>query len=295
MMELTTQTIDIPTSDDYPVRGDLYLPPTGEVRGIVLLCHGFKGFRTWGFFPYLATRLRDAGLAALALDMSHNGTLPASADAADGSYVRPDLFLRNTLARECGDLGHAIGFITGGGLSDEISGPLQIGLFGHSRGSVATTLSAIDYPEITVLATWSAIDDPDFYTRKQKERWREKGILEFVEAGGVSLGLGIDYLNDLEENHEKYFLRERMKDLNVPHLIAHGQADIVTGVEHAIRLHAAEGHLRHRELLVLQTGHTFGIPYPTPVPLSEPGAALERATDETVAWFERFLQEGIPR
>ena len=292
-MELTTQTIDIATGDDFPVSADLYLPSGGNPEGIVLLCHGFKGFRRWGFLPYLATRLRDAGLAALSLDMSHNGTLPETSDAADTPYVRPDLFRRNTLSRENTDLRHAIRFVTDGGLSQQLGGPVLIGVFGHSRGSVAATLNAIDQPEVTALATWSAIDDPDSYTRKQKEKWRKKSVLEFVEAGGVSLGLGIEYLDDLEENHEAYLLSERVKDLKTPHLIAHGQADIVTGVEHAIRLHASERHLKHRELLVLQTGHTFGIPYPAPVPLSEPGTALKRASDETVAWFVRFLQGGV--
>jgi len=296
--ELMTSAIEIPTSDDHPVWGDLYLPATGPVRSIVLLCHGLKGFRTWGFLPYVADSLREAGIAALSLDMSLNGTLPASGaasrqDADDperSRYIRPDLFEQNTLARERKDIEHAVRFVSEGGLKEHIPTPFLIGLFGHSRGAIAATLNAIEHPEVWALCTWSAIDDPDDFTPTQKERWRAEGIYAFTESDGTRLGIGLGYLDDLEEHHDYYLMRERVKELLAPHLIVHGQADIVVSVECAFNLHQAERQLRDKQLIVLKTGHTFGIPYPEPRVAAQPSAALERATDETVAWFKAHLQ-----
>jgi pimeloyl-ACP methyl ester carboxylesterase len=299
--ELITSAIEIPTSDDHPVCGDLYLPASGSARSIVLLCHGLKGYRAWGFLPYVADRLREAGIAALSLDMSLNGTLPAPDDDAttrgDASspernrYVRPVLFEQNTLAREHRDIEYAVRFVAGGGLKEHIPTPLLIGLFGHSRGAIAATLNAIECPQVQALCTWSAIDDPDDFTPRQKERWRREGVYAFTEStGGTRLGIGLDYLNDLEEHHEFYLMRERVRELRVPHLTVHGQADMVVSVECAFNLHHAEKQLRDKQLVVLQTGHTFGIPYPEPRVLTQPSAALKRATDETVSWFEAHLQ-----
>jgi len=296
--ELMTRAIEIPTSDDHPVWGDLYLPATGDVRSIVLLCHGFKGFRTWGFLPYVAGHLREAGIAALSLDMSLNGTLPPSGAASrvgadepeQSRYVRPDLFEQNTLARERSDIAHAVRFVSGGGLKEHIPTPFLIGLFGHSRGAIAATLNAIERPEVRALCTWSAIDDPDCFTPTQKEKWRRNGIYAFTESEGTRLAIGLGYLDDLEEHHDYYLMRERVTELRTPHLIVHGQADMVVSVECAFNLHQAERQLREKQLVVLQTGHTFGIPYPEPRVLTQPSAALERATDETAAWFKDHLQ-----
>jgi pimeloyl-ACP methyl ester carboxylesterase len=299
--ELITSAIEIPTSDDHPVWGDLYLPAAGSARGIVFLCHGLKGYRTWGFLPYVADRLREAGIAALSLDMSLNGTLPAShddeasarggaGDSRRSRYSRPDLFEQNTLAREHRDILQAVRFVSEGGLREQISTPLMVGLFGHSRGAIAATLNAIERPEVRVLCTSSAIDDPDNFTPRQKERWRRDGVYAFTEStGGTRLGIGLDYLNDLEENHEFYLMRERVKELRVPHLIVHGQADMTVPVECAFNLHNAEKQLRRKQLVVLQTGHTFGIPYPEPEVLTQPSAALKRAVEETVSWFRAHL------
>jgi len=240
--------------------------------------------------------LCNAGLAALSLDMSHNGTFAANdhnheAAASDGiCYTHPELFQRNTLSREYQDLKHAIHFVSEGGLKDYFDGPFLIGLFGHSRGGVAATLNAIDRPEICALSTWSMVDDPDIFTREQKEKWRREEKVYFVDAtDGTQLAVDIGYLDDLEENREFYFLRERVKELRVPHLIVHGKADMVVNFESAAILHQSESQLRDRRLVVLQTGHTFGIPYPASEPMIKPSSALRRATDETVSWFRRRL------
>lgn len=293
------KTIEIPTGDAYPVRGDLYVPRR-RTSGVVLLCHGFTGHKRWGFLPRLADGLRKAGLVALSLDMSHNGTFPEP----DGStphddeavYVRPDLFAKNTLRREYEDVGHAIRFAVDGGLGRAVKGPIRIGLFGHSRGGITATLNAIDHPEVVVLATWSTIDDPDRFTDAQKKRWRRDGVYAFeAPTDGTPLAMGAAHLDDLEANHDFYLLRERVGELKVPHLVVHGKADLAVPYASAIRLHEAEHHLRDKELLILQTGHTFGVSTSASTSTARPSRALMQAVDETVMWFGNHLREEVKK
>lgn len=298
VIEPVVHTLEIPTRDAHPVRADLYLPATSDPAGIVLLCHGFKGHKSWGFLPHLAEKLRDAGLVAMSVDMSFNGTFALGNGQSptgdpDGAYPRPDLFERNTLERECEDLTCVIHFVSEGGLREQVARPLPLGLFGHSRGGVIAVLNAIEQPSVKALCTWSTTDDPDFFTAEQKDKWRREGKYYFVDsAHNTKLAVGVDYLDDLERNHERYALAERVKELRVPHLIVHGKVDLVVPVDCAMALHEAEAQLEHRRLVVLQTGHTFGIPYPSPPEPARPSAALEEACGETVSWFTTFLDRG---
>ena len=42
----------IESSEGLPIRGDL--ESTGGARALVVIVHGFKGFKDWGFFPWVA-------------------------------------------------------------------------------------------------------------------------------------------------------------------------------------------------------------------------------------------------
>ena len=49
---------EIPCKDGLSIRGEVY--PAEASIGTVVLCHGFKGFAHWGFFPYLAQKLGES-------------------------------------------------------------------------------------------------------------------------------------------------------------------------------------------------------------------------------------------
>jgi pimeloyl-ACP methyl ester carboxylesterase len=313
MIVRAVETIIIPTGDEYPVRGDLYKPSVTPARGIVVLCHGFKGFRRWGFLPHVAERLRAAGFAALSIDFSMNGMDPETAQSADRSrgggrcnggsipgpgatqadtfsYPRPELFSRNTLKREHEDLSHVIQHVTTDRLGGHVDSDIPLGLFGHSRGGIVAILNALESNRIGALCTWAAADDPDFFTDKQKADWRRQGEYPFTDSkSGSRLAIGVGYLDDLEENSEFYNLGARVKYLNVPHLIIHGRMDMVVKVECALALHESERDLQDKRLVLLKTGHTFGVFYSTGVTAARVSEPLKQASDETVHWFETHL------
>jgi dienelactone hydrolase len=245
-----------------------------------------KGYRSWGFIPRLAKDLSRAGLASLAIDFSHNGAAGGDGGRSGGPvYTRPDLLKVNTLDRERRDLGAVIRWVRAGG-DGRLAPVTGTGLWGHSRGGTAVLLNALDDPAgINAVATWSAVAHADIYTPRQKERWRATGEYDWLETeSGERLAMGVCFLDDLEEQGDEYALAERSAGLTVPHLIVHGEIDLVIPVANAERFASATSAPGGaKKMVLLHAGHTYGIGRsPDPEP-------LRRAIDVTVDWFRRYL------
>jgi fermentation-respiration switch protein FrsA (DUF1100 family) len=288
------QTIRVPTGDEHPVWGDLYLPPVP--KGLCILCHGFKGYRTWGFLPWLAGCLSSSGLAALSIDFSYNGTILSGGDGAEARrargerYVDPDLFGRNTLSRERSDLAYVIRHILSGGLGDAVDPHLPLGLMGHSRGGISAILNALEFEEVEAVASWATPAHADIFTDEQKRKWRAAGRIEFTDsASGASLTVEKAYLQDMEENYDLYDIEQAAARLRTPYLIIQGTADLAVPPEAAVRLYRAGAFRYSRRLVLVRSGHTFG----TAGTFSGPPEALKRAGDETVVWFTNHLGSGV--
>ena len=50
MATAMTTAVELTGADGGPVRGEVRTAAGGENRPAVVLCHGFKGFKDWGFF-----------------------------------------------------------------------------------------------------------------------------------------------------------------------------------------------------------------------------------------------------
>src|SRR5438046_491435 len=126
-----------------PIRGEVFRAHNPE--GTVVICHGFKGFAHWGFFPHLARELRNAGLNAITFDFSGSGI------GADRENVTEEKkFTENTFSAELADLERVIVAMRAGGW---ITG--KYGLFGHSRGGGIAILRAGSNADVGALVTWA--------------------------------------------------------------------------------------------------------------------------------------------
>ena len=65
------ERFEIPCKDGLSIRGEVYRAEPS--LGAVIVCHGFKGFAHWAFFPYLARKLAEDGLTAITFDFSGSG------------------------------------------------------------------------------------------------------------------------------------------------------------------------------------------------------------------------------
>ena len=292
-MELHEPAIlSIPTRDEHPVLADWYPPLIGEntVRSIVVLCHGFKGHRRWGFIPLVAARLAASGFGSLAIDFSHNGRVPEDGRPviAGTAVIAPGLFKVNTIARELEDLQAVLRWIRDPERGKKTLGldrQVAIGLWGHSRGGVVSILTALEDDNVQALVSWSASAHPDHFTERQKMQWREKGELAFKDFNsGTPLAMDVALLDDIERHREDYAAADRASDLVIPHLIVHGEHDPTVPVKDSYRYYDTPTIRADKKLLRLLTGHTYG--YDDGFIASD---ALENATRATLEWFETYL------
>lgn len=265
-----------------PIRGDLRLRSGAEPTTAVVICHGFKGFREWGFFPALAKAAAARGHAAVSFDFSHNGV---GEDGVD--FSRLDLFARNTHTRELEEIHRVVDAVAGGAL---FSAPVRsVGLFGHSRGGAEAVLAADEGHRVDALVTWAAISDiPSRWGPDQVAVWEEGGTVEIANARtGQQMPVGPGYWADVVRNHTRLDVTGAAARLRVPWLIVHGDRDGSVPVTEGRALYDAAGD--DAELLVVEGGdHTFGAKHPYAGATPE----LRTAAGATLDWFDRHLAGG---
>jgi dipeptidyl aminopeptidase/acylaminoacyl peptidase len=283
MSEPTTHPFEL-TFEAEPeriIRGRATLPAGASSDApvpFVLVLHGFKGFMNWGFFPELARRLADAGLAAVAFNTSSSGIGPDLESFSDEAA-----FERDTYSRQLEDCERVRGFVGSGAFAgvDASRG----GLFGHSRGGGLGLLHAAEQSDYRAVVTWAAIETTDRFAEDAKTLWRQTGRLPIVNARtGQTLYLGLSALEDFEAHRDRLDIQAACGRLASPVLLVHGTGDEAVSVGAVDTLERA---LRGetRTLVLEGAGHTFGAVHP----LAEVPSDLERALSETTDWFRGHL------
>lgn len=262
-----------------PIRGDLRAPRGPPPRTAVVLCHGFKGFKDWGFFPALARALARRGHGVLSFNYSHAGIGPED----EGSFTELELFAEQTHSRNLEEIRMVLDAVTGGTLFPRP--PQAIGLFGHSRGGGEAVLAAAEDPRVTALATWAAVATVDRWGAEQVSRW-ERGESIYVENArtGQQMPVSPRYWEDVRENRGRLDILHAAERLSIPWLIVHGMEDTTVSAADARRLFEAAG--GEAELVLVEGGgHTLGAVHPFAGPTPE----LRLAADATIDWFDRHL------
>lgn len=263
------------------IRGDVWTPSRRQPRPdvAVVVCHGFKGFKDWGFFPYasrtLATRL---GCPVVAFNFSGCGV----GDDLE-SFTEPEAFGHNTFSLECADLNAVLSGLSEGKLG-ELTFPSigRFGVLGHSRGGVAAILSG-ERADVVALVTWAAIASPMRYAA-MFEGVEPGGFVEIVNARtGDVLPLYADVVDDLESNAERLDLEASLGRSRIPLMVIHGTEDPTVPPNDARRLTAASPHARLE--FIDGAGHTFEVGHP----FAEPSPELTAALGLTGEHFDRYL------
>jgi pimeloyl-ACP methyl ester carboxylesterase len=242
----------------------------------VVLCHGFKGFKDWGFFPPFADRLARAGYLVVSWNASGSGVDDS------GEFVWPERFGRNTFTVELADLPSVLDALDGTLLG--VVRPTSIGLVGHSRGGGLAILATARSPRISALVTWAAISSSARWSAGMQRRWREAGFLEITnQRTGQVIKLLPDVLDDLEHNAESLDIGAAADRIKCPWLVIHGAVDETVKLKEAEELAARAS--RPASRVVASTGHTFGAVHPflgvTP--------ALTEVFDATVEFLGKSL------
>ena len=269
-----------PRDGSPPILGDLRAPAGPPPRTAVVLCHGFKGFKDWGFFPSLAAAIARHGHAAVSFNYSRSGVGPG------GEFDELERFAEHTHSRNVDEIRMVLDAVTGGTLFPKR--PARIGLFGHSRGGGEAVLAAGEDRRVDALVTWAAIAAVDRWGEEDVAAW-ERGETVFVEnkRTGQRLPIAPTYWRDIVANRERLDILRAARGLDIPWLIAHGEADESVSAESARILFDAAGD--PAELLLVEgASHTCGTTHPYAGPTPE----LRTVADATLRWFDEHLGTG---
>jgi dienelactone hydrolase len=267
------EAFDIPCADGLFIRGEVY--PAASPLGSVVICHGFKGFAHWAFFPYLARSLAENGLTAITFDFSGSGV-----GRDRETFTELDAFGGNTFSKELEDIDNVVDYAR---RKKFIKG--KHGLFGHSRGGAmailyATTLDA----QVKSLVTWAAIGRTTWWTPEEAIIWRKRGYAEVTNSRtGQVMRLETELLDDVElRANTTLNVAAAAAKIKVPWLIVHGTADETVPSTDAERLH--ELSLGVSTLRLIEgANHGFDAKHP----LNEVPPVLEKVVQETVKFFVR--------
>ena len=279
---MVRKNISVTNSASEIIRAEIYHRNATKDVPVIIICHGFKGFKNWAFFPVFAESLALADYIALTFNFSRNGVGP---DLQNFSEL--DKFEKNTYSHEIEDLKCVVDAVASGDIGRGLINTEKIGLMGHSRGGGIAILYAQNDPRINSLVTWSAIANVERYTPEQKKLWKNQKYLEFEnKRTGQLMRVGNELLDDIEKNSSKLNILAAAEKLQVPTLLIHGQEDESVPVEEAqiIYDHLASP---NKELMVIEGGtHTFGARHP----MESMPKELETVFDLTESWFDRFLR-----
>ena len=248
----TGEAFEIAGADGEVIRGNVHLPPDAseQVVPVVLVLHGFKGYKDYGFFPFLTAQLADGGMAAVRFNFSHSGI-----DHDPSTFGRPDLFERDSWSKQLADLGAVIAALPTlpGGQRMDLG---RLGVVGHSRGGVVTLLAAGSDDRIKAAVALSAPSSEDM-PEEAKHIIREQGyVVSPSSRTGQDLRIGRAWLDDLEQNASRLDVLAAVARITAPLMIVHGTAD--ASVPPACAPEIASAYAGTPETLLLDgASHTF--------------------------------------
>ncbi|TVP56336.1 MAG: alpha/beta fold hydrolase [Gemmatimonadales bacterium] len=254
--------------DGTEIVADVRLPEGEPPRSAIVVAHGFKGFKDWGFFPHLSAALVGDGHAVVSINFSLNGI---GADPLE--FTELEDFARNTLSRELDELLAVVEAVSGGEVLSPP--PRRIGVFGHSRGGGIAVLAARESPHVDALVSWAAVSDFDRWDEATKAEWRRTGRIHVLNGRtGQQMPLDLTLLEDFEANRDRLDVTAAAGELSAPWLIVHGSDDPAVSVDDGRALDAAAP---HAELCLIEgAGHTFEVGHPFQGPSEEYRTALAR-------------------
>ena len=255
------------------IRGDIRIPDGPPPRSAIVVVHGFKGFKDWGFFPYTCEQLAGAGHAVVSFNMSHNGV---GEDLLE--FTELDRFGANTLSVELDEVLQVVDEVIRGDLLARR--PHRVGVLGHSRGGGQAILAAAADDRIGAVATWAAVSHFDRWTEETKTEWRAEGRIWIMNARtGQQMPLDVGLLEDFEANRARLDVSDAATHVDAPWLIVHGRDDLTVSSDEGRAL--ADVAARGRLVLVDGAGHTFEARHP----FGGSTPQLEAALEVTIAHF----------
>jgi uncharacterized protein len=239
----------IRSREGLPIRGNFEVPRK-DARALVVIVHGFKGFKDWGFFPWLAEHLCGHRFAACRFNMSRSGI-----GEDTETFERLDLFADDTYSTQLDDLTDVVAH------ARSRFPRLPLFLVGHSRGGGVALLASRIIEDIRGVVTWSAIARADRWDDETKKAWRRDGHMDVLNARTKqTMRMSPRILDDYEANATRLNILDSAAQIGAPLLVVHGGNDESVPVAEAAEI---SSRAPDSSLLIVESAtHTYNAIHP---------------------------------
>ncbi len=273
------KNLQIAGSKNKPILLDCFYKEDGLAKPIIIFSHGFKGFKDWGHFNYMAQQFAEAGFVFIKFNFSYNGTTVED----PLSFGDLEAFGNNNYIIELDDLKKVIDWSLSCDELKKERDSNKLYLLGHSRGGGITILKAGEDARVKKIVTWASVSQMDRNKPLTVETWKRDGVVYAKNARTKQdMPLSYQFYETILANKERLNIHHAVKRLNIPFLIVHGTADT------AVKYRDAEELLiwaKHGKLLKVENGdHTFGVKHPFTEPLAE---MAKEVIEKTIEFFEK--------
>jgi len=250
--------IQNPGSKDF--LADIFIGKNHDKKPLVIFCHGFKGFKDWGYFNQLGEAFAERGMIFCKFNFSHNGTTIERPE----EFADLEAFGENNFMKEQADLDTLITWCLSKSelLKNDNMDANRIMLIGHSRGGGAVLTKAAQDSRVTHVATMASIDS--FVSESWEHlraRWKEEGVW-YIENSRTKQKMPLNYqlYDNTMSNLEVLNIEALCQKLEKPALIIHGDAD--KAVPHQAAINIGSWITGSNVIIVPRANHVFGGKHP---------------------------------
>ncbi|MFB5660993.1 alpha/beta hydrolase family protein [Alteribacillus sp. HJP-4] len=274
--QIENKSFDIPLEDDLYLRGNVHAPKERSNKPVIIICHGFKGFKDWSFFPHVADELANEGFYAVRFNFSCNGV-------NESDFDELEKFAVNTYSRELEDLAVLFDHMKEERLPFAEEFDLErIGMIGHSRGGAISILFAAEHPEIKTVVTWNGVSEVDFLSNELKDQIRSNGVGYIPnKRTNQDMPIKAELLDDIGQNRERFNIIASLQSMQTPVHIVQGDQDSEWLVEGAEKMKDAAS--QHSLAVITEADHTFNSVHP----FEDASPELRKALTETTSFFKQ--------
>lgn len=242
-----------------PILTDVFYNTSNQPKPIVIFCHGYKGFKDWGAWNLMAQAFADAGFFFVKFNFSHNvGTVEQPIDFPD-----LEAFGNNNYTKELDDLENVLDWVCNNSDYKNEVNLDSISLIGHSRGGGIVLLKSNEDIKIKKVITLAGVCDFSKRTATigNLEEWKKEGV-KYVLNGRTKQKMPhfYQFYEDFIRNRERLNIQKATENIQIPHLIIHGDADTSVLISEAENLKRWQP--KSRFTIIENADHVFNVFHP---------------------------------
>ncbi|MEO9571450.1 MAG: alpha/beta fold hydrolase [Polaribacter sp.] len=242
-----------------PIVTDIFYKDDHQPKKAVIFCHGYKGFKDWGAWNLMAEAFAKAGFFFIKFNFSHNGgTIEQPIDFPD-----LEAFGNNNYSKELDDLRSVIDWIsTEENYKNEVDID-DLSLIGHSRGGGIVLLKSAEDTRVKKVITLAGVCDFEKRTATVGDlnQWKKEGV-KYVLNGRTKQNMPhfYQFYEDFIQNKERLDVQKATENLQIPHLIIHGNNDTSVLIDEAENL--KKWHPKSEFKIIENANHVFNVSHP---------------------------------